>query len=769
MKNRAGIVFFLLSIAGALAFAPPGAAAEEFSKEKALEHLKVLSETIGPRPLGSPQEKDALTYFAEKLAEFGCQVEWQPVTGGQAVLAAAGLNTASFNVIGRLPGTSPREIIVGAHIDSASPEIPGANDDGSGVAAILELARLAAAEPHDATLVFVAFCGEESGLVGSRSFVEQYPLENVALMLQLDMVSDDCPLLLFVDTRKGQTPPWLVSAGIDAFHSLGYRNIRYPTFFQNINSSIGGATSDHAPFQEKGIPAIGFVTDLRNPIHTPNDSLEFFEAAGLERSGRLIRELLKKFDDGQPEEKSGHYVLLLVDERPLFVPLIWLKVLIILSLVIAALTSAHLYRIRKRQVRWEEDKPIRKSWPKLLVMNILIIVVLFAAIWTGQHFDGARAPWYAHPGPYVVYAFLFFILGIWLSLQLTRMWKLRRNSFFYFARASVYLAVLIGFAWLGAGPRLAVLPAAGLLFLSLAVPAPWGWLKGLLWLMAPFWIFRSLVLSEPADFIFRTLAMGLIGINSLGLKLLFWSAFVLLFILWTMPFLLGFAAVERTGKGGLWALKQFRRSFALVPIGILVFAAAFYLRAVPDFEAPWEREVRVISKLDAAGRTAVEFSTFGNFRGIRATIDGREVLRDEPGAYKRIEMPLEMDWLNEQVDVQKEVQDGRTTARLKFRLDLEKPPFTVNLRLRSDRTFEVSGANVKYRHRKSRAAVRWAHHPGQSLTPEFEIFVPDGARLDAEIKVDFLDFPAGLACEGEDVHFIRRSEISRKFNVLAGD
>jgi hypothetical protein len=766
MKKPTGIVVVSMLVGGVLALACPGSAGEEFSKGKALEHLKVLAGSIGPRPLGTPQEKAALAYFAEKLAEFGCRVEWQPVTGGKAMLHASGLNTASYNVIGRLPGTSAREIIVGAHIDSSSPEIPGANDDGSGVAIVLELARVAAQEPHDATLVFVAFCGEESGLIGSKSFVEQYPLENVALMIQLDMASDDCPLLLFVDTKKSQTPAWLVSASLDAFHSLGYRNIRYPTFFQNINNAIGGASSDHAPFLEKGIPAIGFVTDIRNPIHTPNDSLEFFEAAGLERSGRLVRELLEQYDYGQPEEKAGHYALFLVDEKPLFVPLAGLKALVILSLILALLTSVGLWRMRKRQVHWEEDKKIKKSWPKLAVFDVIIIVVTFGALWLGQRLNGARAPWYAHPGPYVLYAFLFFILGVWLSLQLARRWEFRKNSFFYFIRASIYLAVLTGLAWLGSGPRLALLPAAGLLFISLASLAPWAWLKGLLWLLAPFWIFRSLVLSEPADFIFRTLAMGTIGINSTLLKLLFWSAFILVFILWTMPFLLGFAAVRRSAKGDLWGLRVFRRPIALLPIGILAVGGALYLSTVPVFEPPWEKEVRVVSKLDAAGKTAIEFSTFGSLRGIRATVDGREVIKDERGAHKRVEMPLALDWLKERAAAQTEAKDGRMLVRVTFQLDFAKPPFTVNLKLKSDRPFEVSGATVKYRHKKNRAAVRWAHGPGQTLTPGMELWLPAGARLDAEIKADFLDVPAALVCEGEGVHFILRSEVLRKLEIL---
>ena len=766
MKKTSSLLFLLLVIGGALAEVSPVLAIDGFSREKALEHLKVLAETIGPRPLGTPQEKAALTYFAEKLAEFGCQVEWQPVTEGKGMLGSSALNTNSFNVIGRLPGKTPREIIVGAHIDSASPEIPGANDDGSGVATIIELARVLAQEPHDATLVFVAFCGEESGLIGSKSFVEQYPLGNVALMLQLDMVSNDSPLLLFIDTKKSQAPAWLVSASIDVFHSLGYRNIKYPVFFQSLNNALGGATSDHAPFLEKGIPAIGFVTDIGFPIHTPNDSMEYFEPAGLERSGRLIIELIRKFDGGQPDTKVGHYMLVMVGERPLYIPLVWLKVLIVLSLGIGFVAFVRLYRMRKLSVNWEEDKRAKKSWPKLLVFNLIIIVAMLCSIWLMQRVSGQRTPWYAHPDPYVFYAFLFFILGIWLSLQLTRKWKLRRNSFFYFARASIYLTALIGLAWLASGPRLALFPAAGLLFISLACLAPWAWLKGLLWVLSPFWIFRMLVLSECDKFIFRSSAMAFAAFKTLALTLIFWTVLGLIFFLWTMPFLLGFAAVYRSGRGDLWALKKFRRPLALIPLGIFLIGGAVYLRTVPAYDGPWQQEVNVTQKLDAENKTAVEFSSFGYLKGIKATIDGREVTLGERVPFKKIEWPLGMNWLKEQVNCQTEDKDAQTIAHLKLQLDFEKAPLVATLRIKSDRPFSVDKANVKYQHKKNRATIRWAHTPGESLVPELDLLLPKGAKLDAEIAATFLEVPVPVTCEGKSILFIHRAEIKRKIEIL---
>ena len=399
---------------------PTGLNAEDFSQERAYEHLRHLAETIGPRPLGSPGEKAALEYFALKIAEFGGKVEWQAVSGKAAPAGKDALNTASFNVIGRFEGSSPRQIIVGAHIDSSTPEIAGADDDGSGVAAMLEAARLLAAKPHDATLVFVAFCGEEAGLVGSKHFVEHYPLENAALMLQLDMTSDEAPLMLWIDSRKQQSPAWLVSASLEIYRGLGYRDLEYPTIFQSLNGSLGGAGSDHEPFLAKGVPAIAFVSDIRHPIHTPYDTLEYFEPDGLARSGRLIVGLVDRFDRGQPSEKTGRYMLVLAGGRPFFINPSWLAAFVVLSLVSALAALIRLYQRRGREYSPDEDKRVKKSWPKLLVVHFVQLCVTFSSFWIMGRLRGVRLPWVIRPGAYVLYAFLFFILGVWLSLQILR-------------------------------------------------------------------------------------------------------------------------------------------------------------------------------------------------------------------------------------------------------------------------------------------------------------------------------------------------------------
>jgi hypothetical protein len=390
---------------------------------------------------------------------------------------------------------------------------------------------------------------------------------------------------------------------------------------------------------------------------------------------------------------------------------------------------------------------------------------MFSSLWLMQRVSGQRTPWYAHPGPYVPYAFLFLILGIWLGLQLTRKWGLRRNPFFYFVRASFYLTALAALAWLASGPRLALYPAAGLLFLSLACWVPWGWLKGLFWVLAPFWTVRLIVLPEYYEFLVRGLATGFASLKSVLLILAFWTALVLFFVFWTMPFLLGFAAACRSSEGDLLGMKRFRSAISLIPIGMLIIGGALYLKTFPAYDGPWEQEVSVIQQLDAENRTAIEFTSSGYLRGIRADIDGRDEVLDEKASFRRLDWPLDLDWMKEEVTKQTEDRETDRLVRLNFQLDFERAPYMVSLRLKSDRPFTVENANLRYRHRKNRAAVLWSTHPPQVLQPEMELALPLEAKLEAEITAVFLETPILVSCRAQNMHFVHRAEIKRRLDL----
>jgi putative aminopeptidase FrvX len=142
---------------------------------------------VGPRPAGSAAERQAAAYLARELADFGYIVAVQR----GIKLGNAGQSTAK--VFGLAPGAGRKpRIVVGAHYDTVSPAVQGANDNASGVAVVLELARLLVRQPLPYAIQIVFFGAEErspggDSLVGSRYFARRSAGSAVA-MVNVDMV-----------------------------------------------------------------------------------------------------------------------------------------------------------------------------------------------------------------------------------------------------------------------------------------------------------------------------------------------------------------------------------------------------------------------------------------------------------------------------------------------------------------------------------------------------------------------------------------------------
>lgn len=155
------------------------------------------------------------------------------------------------NVIASKKGVTQPRLLVGAHYDSVQ-ESPGANDNASGTAVMLGLARQFAKTPAANQLWFVAFDGEEDGLQGSRSFVEQAKpefLRGLKGMLNFDMVGVNDKLLI-------QGSPTLSPVA--------------KAITPNVSSSVVGS-SDHASFRSKQVPILFFHRGPEPNYHTPND------------------------------------------------------------------------------------------------------------------------------------------------------------------------------------------------------------------------------------------------------------------------------------------------------------------------------------------------------------------------------------------------------------------------------------------------------------------------------------------------------------------
>lgn len=205
------------------------------------------------------------------------------------------------NVIGVLDGRgelADETLVVGAHYDhvgmggfgSLAPGTiavhNGADDNASGTAAMLAIAgqlvpRLGVAASHR-RLVFIAFTGEERGLVGSKHYVRspRFPLESTVAMINLDMVGR---------LRDNELTVYGTGSA-DGFEDL-VESANTRQQFSLFKVSTGYGPSDHQSFYEAGVPVLFFFTGLHNDYHRPSDDFDKIDFGGLVRVTDIVSEV----------------------------------------------------------------------------------------------------------------------------------------------------------------------------------------------------------------------------------------------------------------------------------------------------------------------------------------------------------------------------------------------------------------------------------------------------------------------------------------------
>lgn len=214
---------------------------------------------------------------------------------------ARGHGTAT-NVLGIVPGVDrSRVVVLGAHYDhlgfggtgSLAPGKRsihnGADDNASGTAAVLEVARELTSGPPPACDVLVAlWSGEELGLLGSEWWADHptVPFERVALNVNLDMVgrAGNGKLQILGAGSAAEFSAWLAEAGPAAELELAV----------NASSSAMAGSSDHATFAKRKKPVLHLFSGLHTDYHKPTDDIETFEAVGAARVAALTLDLVRR-------------------------------------------------------------------------------------------------------------------------------------------------------------------------------------------------------------------------------------------------------------------------------------------------------------------------------------------------------------------------------------------------------------------------------------------------------------------------------------------
>jgi hypothetical protein len=246
-----------------------------------IEYL--ASEKLAGRLTGTPGNDSAAAYLSRQYAALGLKAEspmyLQKFVARPVAHAGESVMLPTQNVFAVLPGRDAalrnQYIVIGAHFDhlgtstegALDPEAReavrrGADDNASGTAAVVELARLFARNPARRSIIFANFTGEEEGLLGSAYFVEHspVPIDSVVAMLNFDMVGRmrNDKLIVYGVATATEFPAVLERANAT-------------THFNIAGQGDGFGPSDHSSFYAKNVPVLHFFTDLHDDYHRASD------------------------------------------------------------------------------------------------------------------------------------------------------------------------------------------------------------------------------------------------------------------------------------------------------------------------------------------------------------------------------------------------------------------------------------------------------------------------------------------------------------------
>ena len=286
-------------------FTEPAYEPQRFDSFRMLEFTEMLSgDALAGRESGAQGAATARSMIKQRFVtsgllayQLGYEHEFQhgPLNNRQA-------QKAGVNLVGRIEGTDPAgpAMVISAHYDHLGDGdgaiFNGADDNASGVAALVAAAEWFADNPPEHTIIFAAFDAEEAGLMGARNFVRNAPapIEQIALNVNLDMVARadagelyaagayHTPQLAGVIDEAGMASPLMVLRGHDS-----------PADGDQDWTML----SDHAAFHEAGVPFVYYGVEDHDDYHKTSDEFSKIDPDKFLRSVEAIIIAVELFDE----------------------------------------------------------------------------------------------------------------------------------------------------------------------------------------------------------------------------------------------------------------------------------------------------------------------------------------------------------------------------------------------------------------------------------------------------------------------------------------
>ncbi len=702
-------------------------------------HVTALAGTMGPRPTGSLADARAVAYVQREMEAAGLEVSLQEVT---RIEEANGERTLrAWNVIGRLAGATPDTILVAAHHDSAGTAVPGANDDASGLAVLLEIARAVAVRPRLSTYLFISFGAEEEGLLGSKRFVQDADLSRVRAVIALELLGRG---EILAGPVPEAPPRWAQEALLRAKRETGVSTVSTRPIWTLVPRFMNlPFSSDHEPFLKKGIPAFLLLGTFPGwTYHTSEDSIERIDPAALGRAAIVLDRLLRNLELSPPApSRDRSYLPLSLFGRGLIVPGAVLGAAAWAAIILTGLLGAlNLSRVVSPRAWFETFRVLVVAGASAAIG----ISGMFVSTMIMQRIQGARFPWMAHQTLHLAQGLAFTIACGWLGLRLFRMIKPTIEPGPYLA-----LALILPAAYATAGLAYGRPDAAGLL----AAPA-----LGFL---------ASLLTTRIA----RKLALGLAGavpffmllsredyraaIDLGGLVIPGWILFAGMFAI-VFPFVL-FVAHVACFHDCLQSSAWRRLSSRWVGGGAL--AVAVVLLGVAGFLPAYDQDhrpiVRMQQSVDLQERRATATLRSAEWlRGVR--LKGRvPILFDAAETIEQVYVPYRDGPIAFDASAVTAPEGDALGVACTVRLDSPALPATVSYLFTSRTGFRVRGRDGTLRRTYAFTEVR----PAEDGPRTFHLLVPGDGDLAVSLRADFDGDIMGIEPEAAGRVFVSRGRV----------
>ena len=405
----------------------------KFSGERAYKHIEYIGLNFPQREIGTENAESSANWILHEFKQLGLEAYKEEFTCRSPEKLLRGIigknnydkkdykqlplnefftELKGINVIGISKGKSEDTIIIGAHRDTLG-TLEGAQDNASGTASMLELARVLTKEDHYHTYMFISFDGEEIGLKGSEDFARKHSLKNVKLAMILDCVgykkADTVGLYQFASAR-GASPLWTTVLANNVIKNRsekpyyiddegGFRGIGigvFPPLMKKMMSLkvSGGVNTDSGPFVDRNIPAVGFIAansgkkiDPENVYHSPGDTISMVSKDTLEFIGKLSEKYIKsvELNDFSWELESSWY-LVKGNKYLDYKIILGFGLLVLLGVAMIWFVSSF-ETLKKRKKRNEFLDFVRKEL--VWIIPILLLSVFFGFMWQIVKFDFA--------------------------------------------------------------------------------------------------------------------------------------------------------------------------------------------------------------------------------------------------------------------------------------------------------------------------------------------------------------------------------------------